>query len=74
MKSYKEEEIEQVRKEANNKIYYLILDDHKSHEEEIMANFNMGLITFIARLKQIEELNEYTLKQFKSNGITDYIN
>tara|TARA_R100001463_G_scaffold81254_1_gene135798 strand:+ start:1053 stop:1265 length:213 start_codon:yes stop_codon:yes gene_type:complete len=67
------EEIEQIRKESNNKIYYIIFDDHKRVEEEIMANFNMGLITFIERLKQIKELNEYTLKQFKSNGITDYI-
>jgi len=67
------EEIEQIRKESNNKIYYIIFDDHKRVEEEIMANFNMGLITFIERLKQIKELNDLTLKKFKSNGITDYI-
>tara|TARA_Y100000389_G_scaffold197978_1_gene233617 strand:+ start:526 stop:738 length:213 start_codon:yes stop_codon:yes gene_type:complete len=67
------EEIEQIRKESNNKIYYIIFDDHKRVEEEIIANFNMGLISFIEKLKQIKELNEFTLKKFKSNGITDYI-
>jgi hypothetical protein len=67
------EEIEQIRKESNNKIYYIIFDDHKRVEEEIRSNYDMGLITFHERLKQIKELNEFTLKKFKSNGITEYI-
>jgi hypothetical protein len=68
------EEIEQIQKESNNKIYYLIFDEHKKINDEILANFNMGLITFIEKLKQIKELNEITLKKFKDNNINEYIN
>ena len=68
------EEIEQIQKESNNKIYYLIFDEHKKINEEILANYNMGLITFIEKLKQIKELNEITLKKFKDNKINEYIN
>lgn len=68
------EEIEQIQKESNNKIYYLIFDEHKKINEEILANYNMGLITFIEKLKQIKELNEITLKKFKDNNINEYIN
>ena len=46
---------------------------YNKNEEEIRSNYEMGLITFHERLKQIKELNEFTLKKFKSNGITDYI-
>ena len=68
------EEIEQIQKESNNKIYYLIFDEHKKINDEILANYNMGIITFIEKLKQIKELNEITLKKFKDNNINEYIN
>jgi len=65
------EEIEKIKKESNTKIYYLIFDEHKEKNDEILTNFNMGLISFIERLKQVKELNEITLKKFKSNGIVE---
>jgi len=67
------EEIEQIRKESNNKIYYLIFDDHKRVEEEIRSNYEMGLITFHERLNQLSELYAITLKKYKKEGIEEFI-
>jgi len=67
------EEIDQIQKESNNKIYDLIFDEHKKINDEILTNFNQGFISFMEKLKQIKELNEITLKKFKDNKINDYI-
>ena len=58
------EEIEQIQKESNNKIYYLIFDEHKKINDEILANYNMGIITFIEKLTQAIDNHSHMLGIF----------